>query len=127
MSVSPAGPPPVVRKITTNRLKVQMMPSIVTATDTDFSCGMRHVPELLAPVRAVDARRLVQVLRDRLHAAEQGDHHERDAQPDVDDDRRDVGPRQLRQPVGPVDPEVGEEQVQDAVLAVEDVAPARRR
>ena len=39
MSVLPAGPPPVVRKMTTNKLKVQMMPSIVTATETDLSCG----------------------------------------------------------------------------------------
>jgi hypothetical protein len=29
----------VVRKMTTNRLKVQMTPSMVTATETDFSCG----------------------------------------------------------------------------------------
>ena len=56
------------------------------------------VPDLLEPVRAVDRRRLVQLIGHRFERRQIHDHEERRADPDIDQDDREARPIGIAEP-----------------------------
>ena len=104
-------------------LKVQTVPRMMAGRQDRAKERQGDGAERLAAGRAVDLGGFVVLVRDALEAAEDDDHHERDAEPDVRDDHRREVPERVRQPREGTEADEAEELVHRSVLVVELGAP----
>ena len=87
----------------------------------------RDRPEHPEAPGAIDLRRLVDVLRDRVQSGEGDEHHERGPHPDVDQQDRDQLEIVVGEPLRLRQMQRREKLIQDAVVAVQDQVPEQRQ
>ena len=123
VEVDSYGPPWVRTYTVSNTWKLAMIAITTANRSIGRRSGIVTRRKRWKPLRAVDARRVEQLLGDVLQAREEVERPEAEAAPDLGEHDREQRERSVAEDVHPAEPDRGQDQVDQAEVVVRDELP----